>query len=93
MNMNWLEKLMAQRGLTFEALRREYHTHPDTIRSWGTGKPARPFVVRKLATALGVEFQWLVRNGGIKLVDEKKRTPTTFNNLGNQKKQKKSVAR
>jgi ribosome-binding protein aMBF1 (putative translation factor) len=93
MNMAWLEKLMAQKGITFEALRREYHTHPDTIRSWATGKLARPFVVRKIANALGVEFQWLVRNLGVKLVDEKKRTPTTFNNLVKPKKQKKSVAR
>lgn len=79
MNMTWLEKLMAQKGLTLNALKEEFHIHHNTLAAWANGAPARPFVVRKLAGALGVEFQWLVRNLGVKLVDERKRTPTTFN--------------
>lgn len=88
MNMGWLEKLMTQKGITFNALKEEFHISPDTIRAWGSGNPARPFVVRKLATVLGVEYQWLVRNSGVKLVDERKRTPTTFNHTQKPKKAK-----
>lgn len=74
MNMPWLEKLMAQKGITFNALKYEFHVSPDTLHAWAAGKPARPFVVRKLAQALGVEYAWLVRNANIKLIDERKRS-------------------
>lgn len=79
MNMSWLEKLMAKKGITFHALRYEFHVTPMAIKAWGEGVPARPHTVRKLAMALGVEYDWLVRNSGVKIVDEKKRALTTFN--------------
>lgn len=86
MNMNWLEKLMAQKGITFHALRYEFHVTPSAIRGWGNGVPARPHTVRKLATALGVEYAALVKNLGIKIVDEKKRALATFNRPTKEKK-------
>lgn len=88
MNMTWLEKLMAQKGITFHALKYEFHFSKETFRDWAAGVPARPHTVRKLATALGVEYQWLVRNLGVKIVDEKKRALATFNG---QKKAKRAA--
>ena len=79
MNMVWLKRLMAQKGISLHALRYDHHVTPAQIRLWAKGLPARPHTVRKLATALGVEYQWLVRNLGVKLVDENKRALATFN--------------
>jgi hypothetical protein len=86
MNMGWLEKLMAQKGITLNALKLEFHVHHNTLKAWAGGAPARPHTVRKLAAALGVEYAWLVRNLGVKLIDEKKRSSSTFNRPDREKK-------
>lgn len=85
MNMSWLEKLMAQKGIGLNALR-EFHVSPSSVMGWAKGMPARAHTVRKLATALGVEYAWLVRNLGVKIVDEKKRALATFNRPTKEKK-------
>ncbi|MGH8898802.1 MAG: hypothetical protein ACRDZ4_17715 [Egibacteraceae bacterium] len=73
MNLTWLERLMASKGITYHALRKEHHVSWGTLQAWAAGGTARAFVVRKLAAALSVEVPWLVRNAGIKMADERKR--------------------
>ena len=78
MNRKWLEKQMELRGLTYHALRRQFHFSPETLTSWENGTPARPFSVRKLATILGMEYSVLVRNLGVKVLalrDRRARAP------------------
>lgn len=62
MNTVWLEKAMASRGLTFYALRYEHHISPLTIRAWAKGQEAKPATLRRLAEALGLDYETLRKN-------------------------------
>lgn len=67
-NRAWLESVMTQRGITYDALQKEFHFHRDTIKGWEEGKVARPYSVRKLAAILGVSAPTLVRNLGVEVM-------------------------
>jgi Cro/C1-type HTH DNA-binding domain len=64
-NAQWLEKAMEVRGISYSKLKTEFHLSHDTIQSWKKGKPARPFTLRKLASALSMDFETLRRNLGV----------------------------
>ena len=68
MNRTWLERQMELRGLTYSALRRQFHFSPETLNAWETGTPARPFSLRKLASILRMEYHVLVQNLGVRVV-------------------------
>lgn len=65
MNTQWLEKEMEARGISYWKLKTEFHISHDTLKSWKTGTPARPFTLRKLATALGMEYTMLRQHLGV----------------------------
>lgn len=73
MNRQWLERQMELRGITYSALRRQFHFSPETLNAWQDGTPARPFSLRKLATILGMEYHVLVRNLGVRVMSMKER--------------------
>ena len=73
MDRKWLEKAMEQRGLTYSALRRQFHFSPETLNAWETGTPARPFSLRKLASILRMEYHVLVHNLGVRVLSIKER--------------------
>lgn len=65
MNTQWLEKEMEARGISYWKLKTEFHISHDTLKSWKTGTPARPFTLRKLAAALGMDYTTLRQNLGV----------------------------
>jgi hypothetical protein len=65
MNTFWLEKAMEARGLSYYTLRYDHHISPSTIRAWKTGQEAKPATLRRLATALGMEYDTLRKNLGV----------------------------
>lgn len=73
MNRQWLERAMEQRGLTYSALRRQFHFSPETLNAWEGGTPARPFSLRKLASILGMEYHILVKNLGVRVMSIRER--------------------
>ena len=75
LNRTWLEEVMAQRGITYYALQKEFSFHRDTILGWENGKVARPHSVRKLAAILGVAVPTLVRNLRIEVMVSKAQPP------------------
>ncbi len=64
-NIQWLEKTMEARGLSYYALRREHHISPETIKAWQDGQVAKPATLRRLAVALGLEYEVLRLNLGV----------------------------
>lgn len=65
MNAQWLEKAMESRGISYWKLKTEFHISHDTLKAWKGGKPARPYTLRKLAAALGMDFETLRKNIGV----------------------------
>lgn len=65
MDRDWLETRMAELGLTYHAMRKEFGFSPDNLKAWESGGPARAFTLRKLARILQVEFKALVANLGV----------------------------
>lgn len=65
MNTQWLEKAMESRGISYWKLKTEFHISHDTLKAWKGGKPARPYTLRKLAAALGMDFETLRKNIGV----------------------------
>jgi transcriptional regulator with XRE-family HTH domain len=64
-NRQWLDKAMEARGISLYKLKTEFHVAPETLQAWQSGKPARPFTLRKLADALKMDFETLRRNLGV----------------------------
>jgi hypothetical protein len=64
-NLSWLEKAMAARGLTYYALRYEHHISPSTIHAWKGGQEVKPATLRRLAVALNLDFETLRKNLGV----------------------------
>ncbi len=65
-NRDWLERRMEKLGITYSALKAEFHFHPDTITGWEEGRKARPYTLRKLAHILELPYLELVRNLGVR---------------------------
>lgn len=64
----WIEKVMAARGISQHALKTQYHFSPDTFKGWEAGAPARPHTMRKLAGILQLNYRTLVEAIGIEVV-------------------------
>lgn len=64
-NRDWLEKRMDLLGLSYNALKRDFHFSPDTFTGWEEGRAWRPHTLRKLARILEVPYQELVKNLGL----------------------------
>lgn len=65
MNTKWLEKALEDRGISQNMLKTEFRISPDTLKAWANGQPARPFTLRKLATAMGMDYATLRKNLGV----------------------------
>ena len=65
MDTKWLEKKMEEKGLSYYTLRYDHHISPQTIRAWKTGQEAKPATLRRLAAALGMEYEMLRKNLGV----------------------------
>lgn len=68
MNRRWLERVMEDRGITYYALKNEFHFSPDTFKAWEAGQLARPHSMRKLADILDVPYPDLVKGLGVEIV-------------------------
>lgn len=65
MNRDWIEERMAELGITYHAMKREFRFSPDTLKGWEEGSPPRAYSLRKLARILQISFAELVRGLGV----------------------------
>lgn len=65
MNKQWLDKALQERGISLYKLKKEFRIAPETLQRWGDGKPAFPSTVRKLAVALGMDYDTVRRGLGV----------------------------
>lgn len=71
MNREWLERLMASRGITYYALKNEFHFSPDNFKHWEAGAPARAFSLRKLARIFQIDYMTLVRGLQVRVLNRR----------------------
>lgn len=70
---NYLERIMEARGITKDALKKEFHFSPDNFKTWEAGTPARPHTLRKLARILNVDYLSLTKGLKVKVLTAKER--------------------
>ena len=70
---NYLERILEARGITKDALRKEFHFAPSNFKAWEKGTPARPHTLRKLARILNVDYLSLMKGLKVKVLTAKER--------------------
>jgi hypothetical protein len=64
-NVKWLEDRLNERGISRWELRKKVGLHWGTVLSWNQGRTPRMHTLRKIADAIGMDYQTLVRGLGI----------------------------